>query len=70
MDSDKKRETAAMEMDTLRISCRISRRNEVIKRKRKISETVVEEIHRRRLIWYDTWFGGIRKAMVRWLVVG
>ena len=44
-----------MEMDALRRSCGVSRKdikNDVIKKQMKVDETVEEEIQRRQLIWY------------------
>ena len=61
MTEKEKREIAALKMDALRRSLKISRRdrikNKVIKTKIKISETVEEEIQRKQLIWY----GHVRK---------
>ena len=46
----------AVEMDALRRSCGVSRKdrikNDVIKKEMKVGETVEEEIQRRQLIWY------------------
>ena len=56
MTKREEKEVVAVEMDALRRSCGISRKdrikNDVIKKEIKVGETVEEEIQRRQLIWY------------------
>ena len=56
MEIDREREFPVVELDALKSSCGILRsdriKNEVMKRKMKICETVEGKIQRRQLIWY------------------